>query len=107
MNKRSLLHLLATLFLVSCNLHQKKTETAADREKRVPSFQKQFYGMIGADSVHQYILTNSNGMLVKLLDYGATVTNIVVADKEGRMGDVVLGFDSLPGYLGAGNPYFG
>ncbi len=63
--------------------------------------------MFGTDSVHQYILTNSNGMQVKLLNYGATVTNIIVADKEGRMGDVVLGFDSLSGYLQTDNPYFG
>ncbi len=102
-----LLHLLAYLFLVSCNLHQKKDEMPATGKQRVPSFQKQFYGMIGADSVHQYTLSNSKGMQVKLLDYGATVTNIIVADKEGRKGDVVLGFDSLPGYLQTGNPYFG
>ena len=63
--------------------------------------------MIGADSVFQYTLTNKNGMVVKILNYGGTVTDIITPDKNGKMGDVVLGYESLSGYRQTGNPYFG
>jgi len=65
------------------------------------------YGIIGKDTVHQYTMTNRNGMAVKFLDYGMTVTDILVPDKNGKPEDVVLGFDSLGGYLQKDNPYFG
>ena len=67
---------------------------------------KQLYGMVGSDSVFQYTLANAKGMLVKILNYGGTITDIMVPDKKGEMGDVVLGFDSLGGYLQKDNPYF-
>ncbi|MCX7824524.1 MAG: galactose mutarotase [Verrucomicrobiae bacterium] len=37
---------------------------------------------------------------------GATLTELRVPDRDGRLGDIVLGFDTLEGYLGK-NPYFG
>ncbi len=60
---------------------------------------EQPFGVIGNEKVIQYTLTNPNGMLVKILNYGGTVTNIMVPDKNGNNGDVVLGYDSLAGYL--------
>ncbi len=53
-----------------------------------------------------YTLTNSNGMVVKITNYGGTITSILVPDKEGNMGDVTLGYDSVEEYV-AGNPFFG
>ena len=55
--------------------------------------------------VELYVLTNGR-MTVKVMTYGAIVTEIVVPDRQGTPADVVLGFDSLEGYL-AGHPYFG
>ena len=78
-----------------------------EKENIKPMTGKTLYGMIGADSVFQYTLTNKNGMVVKILNYGGTVTDIITPDKNGKMGDVVLGYDSLSGYLQTGNPYFG
>ncbi len=56
--------------------------------------------------VNLYTLTNGNGMTVKITNYGGIVTSIVTRDKNGNPGDVVLGFDSLSGYL-VEHPYFG
>ncbi len=53
-----------------------------------------------------YTLTNRNGVTAKCMTYGAIITELHVPDKSGRLGDVVLGFDSLDGYL-KGHPYFG
>jgi aldose 1-epimerase len=57
-------------------------------------------------SVDLYTLTNDNGMIVKIMNYGGTVTSLIVPDRNGKMGDVVLGYDNLDGYL-KNNPYFG
>lgn len=54
-----------------------------------------------------YTLTNSRGHVVTLTDYGAAIVSLFVPDRDGRVADVVLGFDDLAGYLSADNPYFG
>lgn len=65
------------------------------------------YGEVDGEKVIKYTLTNPSGMIVKILNYGGTVTDIMVPDKDGKMGNVVLGYDSLSGYLQKGNPFFG
>src|SRR5258705_725256 len=101
--RKELLICLSLVFLIGCKLMPKKEE----KENVKPMTQKSLYGMIGADSVFQYRLMNKNGMVVKILNYGGTVTNILAPDKNGKAGDVILGYDSLSGYLQPGNPYFG
>lgn len=55
-----------------------------------------------------YTLTNKNGMSVSVMNFGATVVKLLVPDRHGKIGDVVLGFDSLAGYLDAKkDPHFG
>jgi aldose 1-epimerase len=56
--------------------------------------------------VHQYTLTNQSGAAVQIIDYGATVTSLSVPDKNGKLEDVVLGYDSLQGYVD-GTAYLG
>jgi aldose 1-epimerase len=56
--------------------------------------------------VEIYTLTNAGGMSAKIMTYGATLTELHVPDKSGKMGDVVLGFDNLAQYV-KGHPYFG
>ncbi len=53
-----------------------------------------------------YTLTNKNGLVAKVMTYGAIVTELHVPDKNGQFGDVVLGFDSLAPYV-KGHPFFG
>lgn len=65
------------------------------------------FGNIGEAAITRYELSNSQGFSVEIMNYGATVLGIHAPDKSGEMGDVVLGFDSLAGYLQAKNPYFG
>jgi aldose 1-epimerase len=45
-------------------------------------------------------------LILRVTNYGATITEVHAPDREGRLGDVVLGFDRLEPYL-AGTPYFG
>ncbi|HXN46245.1 MAG TPA: hypothetical protein VN893_06360, partial [Bryobacteraceae bacterium] len=57
--------------------------------------------------VELYTLANSGGVEATIMTYGGTVVSLHTPDSHGRSGDIVLGFDDLDGYLGAGNPYFG
>jgi len=57
-------------------------------------------------AVERYTLTNGNGMVAKIMTYGALLTDLHVPTPGGSKTDIVLGFDSLDGYL-AGHPYFG
>lgn len=53
-----------------------------------------------------YTLANDAGVKAKIMTYGAIVTSVETPDRNGKPGEVTLGFDSLEGYL-AGHPYFG
>ncbi len=57
-------------------------------------------------AVEAFTLTNANGMEVRAITYGGIITSLKVPDKAGRLGDVVLGYDSLQGYLDK-SPFFG
>jgi aldose 1-epimerase len=57
-------------------------------------------------AVELFTLTNAAGMVCKVITYGATITELHVPDRGGRMGDIVLGFDNLGQYLKE-SPYFG
>ena len=45
----------------------------------------------------RYTLKNSSGMVVQVMELGATITSILVADKHGDFDDVTAGFDTLAG----------
>jgi aldose 1-epimerase len=61
--------------------------------------------------VQLFTLANANGVRATITNYGGTLTSLLVPDKDGKLGDVILGFDNVSGYqspefLKAG-PYFG
>jgi aldose 1-epimerase len=60
----------------------------------------------GGEAVELYTLTNSQGVAAAITTYGGIVVSLKVPDRAGNLGDVVLGFDALDGYL-KGHPYFG
>jgi aldose 1-epimerase len=57
--------------------------------------------------VDLFTLTNKNGMTAKVMTYGATLTELWVPDTDGKLADVLLGYDDLKGFLSKGNPFFG
>jgi aldose 1-epimerase len=56
--------------------------------------------------VFQYTFANRSGVTMQIIDYGATLTSLRVPDRNGKTDDVVLGYDSLQGYM-EGTAYFG
>jgi len=56
--------------------------------------------------VRMFTCRNQNGLVLKLIDYGAIVVSFEVPDREGKVENVTLGFPTLDGYLER-HPYFG
>jgi aldose 1-epimerase len=83
------------------------TMTSAQGDAVKAGVEKAEFGKLpdGA-AVDIYTLTNAHGLVAKVMTYGATLTELHVPDKNGAMGDVVLGFDNLDQYV-KGCPYFG
>jgi len=67
---------------------------------------KEPFGKIESTAVDLYTLVNNKGMKVKITNYGGIITSISVPDKNGEIGEVVLGFDNLNDYL-TKSPYYG
>lgn len=57
-------------------------------------------------AVDMYTLTNDKGIRARLMTYGATLVSLEVPDIHGQLGDIVLGYDNLDGYI-KNSPYFG
>lgn len=57
-------------------------------------------------AITQFTLTNANGMVARIIDYGGVITELHAPDREGRFADVVLGFASLAPYC-TDSPYIG
>lgn len=65
------------------------------------------YGTLpSGGKVREFTLQNPHGMAAKVIEYGATLTELHVPDARGLTADVVLGFKNLDGYL-SGHPFFG
>lgn len=64
------------------------------------------FGRAGDRDVTRYTLAGSTGLVMRVITYGAIVTELYVPDAAGQASDVVLGFETLDGYL-ARSPYFG
>jgi aldose 1-epimerase len=61
--------------------------------------------------IQLFTLTNKNGVKASISTFGGTLTSLLVPDKEGKLSNVILGFDNVSGYLSPefkkSNPYFG
>lgn len=59
---------------------------------------KQNYGSIDGQTISKFTLVNDQGMTISFLDYGCTITEIIVPDRNGKFENIVLGFDNLEAY---------
>lgn len=68
---------------------------------------KQLFGTFGGKDVFAYTLTNKNGASVTVLTYGGIMSKLIVPDRNGKMGDIICGFDSIADYVAERKSYFG
>jgi aldose 1-epimerase len=82
----------------------------ASKKPRSPqkmSLKKSSFGKTESGQEAQlFTCTNKNGLVLKLTDYGATVVAVETPDREGKLANINLGFDSVKGFEGQ-HPYFG
>lgn len=83
--------------LASCQTEQRVMPTVAEQP---------FGRLPDGTEVRLFTLDNGRGMRATITNYGGIVTSLRVPGPGGDTADVVLGYDSLEGYL-RGSPYFG
>ena len=66
-----------------------------------------FEKVIDGKTVKLFTLTNKNGLLTEITNYGGRVVSLWVPDKAANYTDIVLGYESLDGYLNSNEGYFG
>jgi aldose 1-epimerase len=81
------------------------TSSAAEPAKPA-SLTKSAFGTVDGKEVNLYTLTNAKGLVMKVINYGAIVTELHVPDRTGKLGDIVGGYDNLDAYVRK-TPYFG
>ncbi|MCK9159085.1 MAG: galactose mutarotase [Bacteroidaceae bacterium] len=84
---------LAVLMLSSCN------NKPADQSTLSGLNPKNFQSTVNGVQTHLYTLKNKAGMEVCITNFGGRIVSIMVPDKNGKMQDVVLGFDSIKNYI--------
>ena len=97
MKKLRLLPLLALCLLFSCEGKEEKLVSGLEKE--------QFVSEVGDKQTALYILKNDNGMEVCITNYGGRVVSVMVPDRNGKMTDVVLGYDNIAAYTASSGTY--
>lgn len=105
--KQSIFFFVAAMACISCNDNKQSAASAESHHTKNGSITEKPFGLVNGEAVVEYTLTNASGMQAGIINYGGTVTQLITPDKTGKMGDVVLGYDSLSGFLQKANPYFG
>jgi Galactose mutarotase and related enzymes len=68
---------------------------------------RSFYGKtLEGKDVDIFTISNSNGMVAQISNYGGILVSLMVPDRNGKLDDVVLGYDKLEGYI-KGECFFG
>lgn len=90
--KEHILWIISTLLLAGC--------ISTSHGKHSSEVTGESWGSFKGKEVKLFTLVNDNGMKLKVTNYAAAITSVIVADKDGVEGDVVIGFDSLRRYIG-------
>ncbi|HUW19301.1 MAG TPA: aldose epimerase family protein [Sedimentisphaerales bacterium] len=90
-----------------CSCKKQGGATSEPKGQTKMDIKKEIFGkMPDGREVELYTLTNANGLKARIMTYGGIVVSLEVPDRNGKLGDIVLGFDTLEDYL-KGHPYFG
>ncbi len=90
---KKLLYGMLALALIFQGCQKKEEKTASGL------LRSNFQTVIEGDSTDLYVLKNAAGMEVCITNFGGRIVSVLVPDKDGKMQDVVLGFDSIADYI--------
>jgi aldose 1-epimerase len=97
---------LPVILFTGCGAPVNKSNEPVQKTDPMVRVTKSNFGNAGGKEVFLYTLAAPDGTQVRITNFGGIVTSIIVPDRNGKMGDVVLGFDSLKSYEDV-HPYFG
>jgi aldose 1-epimerase len=97
---------LLTTGMLACQGSQKEKNTQS-QDPSLGLDASAFQQTIDGKKTNLYTLHNENGIEVAITNYGARIVGILTPDRKGHFGDIILGYDSLDGYLHGNNYYFG
>ena len=96
----------ASLLMSSCSPASDASSNASAAPPSQAVTSEPFGTTPEGEAVRLYTVTNANGLVMKVTNYGGIITELHVPDRDGQLEDVVLGFDSLEPYF-EDSPYFG
>jgi aldose 1-epimerase len=79
----------------------------SNRENKPGLMKAAFETEINGKNTSLWTLTNKNGAEMAVTNYGGKVVSLLVPDKNGKLVDIVTGYNSIGEYLKSGEPYFG
>ncbi|HXH99387.1 MAG TPA: aldose epimerase family protein [Sphingobacteriaceae bacterium] len=94
----------------ACNTPIKKDQTNNTNDslaRDTSAEQKAFQQTIDGKPTDLFYLKNKNGITATITNYGGRIVGLLVPDKDGKLVDVVVGFDSVEKYKSSKEPYFG
>jgi aldose 1-epimerase len=99
--------LLSAVFLITaCNQTPKKNSSAMIGSQ-LPVKKSNFQTQINGKKTNLYELKNKNGVKLAITNYGGRMVSLMVPDRNGKFSDVILGYDTIQGYLKNKDNYFG
>ena len=104
--KKNIIHstlvLVSVLLLASCKHKTEQAVTTEPDSAQMATINESPFGNLpDGPAVTLYTLTNAHGTEMKVINYGGYITSLKTKDRTGVYEDVVLGYDSLAGYLKA------
>ena len=100
--------LAGAIVIFSCKQQPRfKKEVEVPMEEVEKQIKKEIFGAVpdGRD-VELYTMVNKNGLRARVMTFGAILVSLEVPDRDGKLSDITLGYDTFPDYL-SGTSYFG
>ena len=99
---RGTLVLVSIFLMATCKPKTEPTVTTESDSAQMVTINESSFGTLpDGSAVTLYTFRNAHGTEVKIIDYGGIITSLKTADRSGVFEDVVLGYDSLSGYMKA------
>lgn len=110
MKRNTILSLLVIIgLLCSCGADHQQMPAANGADEAAPvllAIDSSDFGATASGTAKLYTLSNSNGMMVRITNYGGIITELHTKDRNGKQANIALGLPTLADYQ-AGHPYFG
>jgi aldose 1-epimerase len=90
----------AGLILTACSCRCPQKSCMKSQKGEVKAMiEKKPFGSVDGKKVDLYVMTNANGLKASIMTYGGTMVSLEVPDKNGKLGDILLGCDTVDGFV--------